>query len=131
MTDDAGVRDLLGFLIARDTMHQNQWLAAVAQLREEGVEDLPVPSKFPQGKEDQAVSYEYINFSSGEHAAEGAWASGATPDGKGEFSYRAEPEAGVPIPPPTHPDSRFYGTTELPNLMEQAAAMVQDSTKSE
>jgi Mn-containing catalase len=31
MTDDSGVRDLLRFLIARDTMHQNQWLAAIGQ----------------------------------------------------------------------------------------------------
>jgi Mn-containing catalase len=63
MTDDAGVRDLLAFLLARDTMHQNQWLAAVAELREEGVEDVPVPSNFPQQKEDQDVHYQYINSS--------------------------------------------------------------------
>lgn len=30
MTDDHGIRDLLAFLLARDTMHQNQWLAAAA-----------------------------------------------------------------------------------------------------
>lgn len=36
MTDDAGVRDLLSFLLARDTMHQNQWIAAAAELRAEG-----------------------------------------------------------------------------------------------
>src|SRR5690606_30565097 len=65
MTDDAGVRDLLAFLIARDTMHQNQWIAAAAELRAEGVEDLPVPSNFPQSKEYRDVSYSYINFSDG------------------------------------------------------------------
>lgn len=43
-TDDHGVRDLLAFLLARDTMHQNQWLAAAAALQAEGVEELPVPS---------------------------------------------------------------------------------------
>src|SRR3954465_11079409 len=32
MTDDHGVRDLLGFLIARDTMHQNMWATAAAEL---------------------------------------------------------------------------------------------------
>lgn len=131
MTDDAGVRDLLGFLIARDTMHQNQWLAAVAELREEGIEDFPVPNKFPQRKEDQAVSYEYINFSNGAQAGDGRWASGPTPDGKGEFSYRAEPEQGVPMPPPTHPDTRFYGTTELPNTVEKIAAATQDKLNRE
>jgi len=128
MTDDEGVRDLLGFLIARDTMHQNQWLAAVAELQEEGLETLPVPGKFPQRKEDRNVDYEYINFSDGAHAAEGSWASGPTPDGKGEFSYRDAPEAGVPMPAPTRPDSRYYGTTDLPNTVEEIAAMAQDVT---
>ena len=65
MTDDHGVRDLLSFLLARDTMHQNQWIAAAAQLREEGHEDLPVPSNFPQKKEATDYSYQYLNFSDG------------------------------------------------------------------
>src|SRR3954466_10761869 len=116
MTDDTGVRDLLSFLLARDTMHQNQWIAAAAELRAEGAEDLPVPSNFPLGKEDRDVAYQYINFSDGATADQGSWASGPTPDGKGEFTYVAEPPQGVPMPPPTHPDVRFYGTTELPNV---------------
>ncbi len=41
MTDDHGVRDLLSFLLARDTMHQNQWLAAAEELKAEGAEKLP------------------------------------------------------------------------------------------
>ncbi len=131
MTDDSGVRDLLSFLLARDTMHQNQWIAAAAELRAEGVENLPVPSNFPLEKEEREVAYQYINFSNGAKAAEGSWASGPTPDGHGEFSYRDEPERGVPMPPPTHPDSRFYGTTELPNLAEKAAGRVQDKLHKE
>ncbi len=126
MTDDHGVRDLLQFLLARDTMHQNQWMAAAAELREEGIEDFPVPSNFPQRKEDTDVSYEYINFSDGAAASEGSWASGPTPDGHGEFSYRDEPQAGVPMPPPTRPDARWYGTTDKPNTMEKIAGEVQD-----
>ena len=35
MTEDTGVRDMLSFLIARDTMHQNQWLAAIRELEED------------------------------------------------------------------------------------------------
>src|SRR4051812_42464009 len=101
MTDDKGVQDLLSFLLARDTMHQNQWIAAAAELRAEGMEDLPVPSNFPLGKEDRDVAYQYINFSDGTQADQGTWASGPTPDGKGEFTYVAEPPAGVPMPPPT------------------------------
>lgn len=131
MTDDAGVRDLLAFLLARDTMHQNQWLAAAAELREEGQEGLPVPSNFPLKKEDRDVSYQYINFSDGEAAAEGTWASGPTPDGKGEFTYVAEPPQGVPMPAPTRPDARLYGTTDLPNAMEKVAGTVQDKLHKE
>src|SRR4051812_15227320 len=121
MTDDAGVRDLLSFLLARDTMHQNQWIAAAAELREEGYEDLPVPSNFPLAQEDRSVAYQYINFSDGRHASEGRWASGPTPDGKGEFTYVPEPGAGVTMPPPTRPDARLYGTTDVPNKVEKVA----------
>jgi Mn-containing catalase len=39
--------------------------------------------------------------------------------------------AGVPMPPPTRPDARFYGTTEQPNLVEKAAGAVQDKLKKE
>jgi Mn-containing catalase len=131
MTDDSGVRDLLKFLIARDTMHQNQWLAAIEELKADGLEQLPVPSNFPQSEEKTEVSYVYKNFSDGEHAVEGRWASGPTPDGKGQFSYDGAPTADVPMPPPTHPDSRLYGTTELPNTMEKVAGKVQDVLKRE
>ena len=126
-TDDHGVKDLLAFLLARDTMHQNQWAAAAAELQAEGYEKLPVPSNFPLDKEDREVSYQYINFSDGKQAGDGTWASGPTPDGKGEFTYLPEPPAGVPMPPPTKPDVRFYGTTELPNTVEKLAGRAQDA----
>jgi Mn-containing catalase len=42
MTDDAGMKDMLSFLIARDTMHQNQWLAVLEEIEE----PYPVPSSF-------------------------------------------------------------------------------------
>jgi Mn-containing catalase len=32
MTDDPGMKDMLSFLIARDTMHQQQWMAAIEEL---------------------------------------------------------------------------------------------------
>ncbi|MFW2513368.1 manganese catalase family protein [Demequina sp. SO4-13] len=133
MTDDSGVRDLLGFLIARDTMHQNQWIAAARELQEEGLEEMPVPSNFPQRKEDQEVSYEYMNFSDGAHASAGSWASGPAPDGNGEFSYRNAPAPGdgVPMPSPTRPDPRLYGTTDLPNAVEKAEGTVKDKFNKE
>jgi len=129
MTDDRGVKDLLSFLLARDTMHQNQWLAAITELQTEGVENLPVPSRFPLDKEERDVAYQYINFSDGEMAQEGMWAEGPTPDGHGEFTYVADPPAGVPMPPPPVPDPRLYGTVPLPGpgLISRAADKVKDA----
>ena len=47
MTTDAGVRDMLSFLLARDTYHQRLWMAAIEELEAEGLETTPVPSGFP------------------------------------------------------------------------------------
>ena len=131
MTDDHGVRDLLSFLLARDTMHQNQWTAAALELQANGVEQLPVPSNFPLSKEHREVSYQYLNFSDGTAASEGTWASGPTPDGHGEFSYHDGPTTSAPMPPPTRVDARYYGTTDLPNVVEKAAGAVQDKLHKE
>ncbi len=127
MTDDHGVRDMLSFLLARDTMHQNQWIRAAQELREEGVEDLPVPINFPLSNEARDHSYRYLNFSDGAAAADGAWASGPTPDGKGEFSYGEGPDTTVPMPPPTQPDPRFFGTDGKPNVVDKAEGVIRDA----
>ena len=122
---------MLSFLLARDTMHQNQWTAAAMELQAEGIEKMPVPSNFPQSKEHTEVSYQYLNFSDGAAAADGSWAAGPTPDGKGEFSYLDGPSTSAPMPAPTRPDSRFFGTTDMPNIVEKAAGVVQDKLKKE
>ncbi len=127
MTDDPGVRDLLSFLLARDTMHQNQWIRAAQELRDEGVEELPVPSTFPLSHEAREHSYQYINFSDGQAAADGGWASGPTPDGKGEFSYLDGPQTTVPMPPPTQPDPRFFGSDPKPAVVDKATGVVKDT----
>jgi Mn-containing catalase len=115
MTEDKGVRDMLAFLIARDTMHQNQWLAAIAELEADGLESTPVPSNFPQGLEKGEVAYQFLNCSDGTESQEGRWASGPAPDGKGTFTYVAEPG------PMTEDegdlgqvDPRGYGTPAMP-----------------
>ncbi|MGW4465050.1 manganese catalase family protein [Micromonospora sp. NPDC004704] len=110
MTDDPGVKKMLRFLLARDTMHQNMWLAAIEQLKEDGLEEMPVPEAFPDAEQENEFAYQYINFSEGEDAAEGRWASGPSPDGKGEFSYQATPTAHAdePVLPPGDP--RLHGT---------------------
>lgn len=92
---------------------------------------LPVPSNFPINQEHRKVSYQYINFSDGAAAAEGSWASGPTPDGKGEFTYLDGPQGSVPMPPHTQPDPRFFGTDPKPNLIDKATGVIKDklSTK--
>jgi Mn-containing catalase len=115
LTEDPGVRDMLSFLIARDTMHQNQWLAAIQELEADGLEETPVPSNFPQTRELQDVSYQFWNCSGGTESAEGRWAKGPTPDGKGQFEYVAEPR---PLTEDTgqlaQVDPRVYGTPKAP-----------------
>jgi Mn-containing catalase len=91
LTDDPGVRDMLSFLLARDTMHQNQWLAAIEELEKDGLEETPVPSNFPQERELSEVVYKFYNLSEGTESQEGRWASGPSIDGKGQFEYVADP----------------------------------------
>jgi Mn-containing catalase len=113
MTDDPGVRDMLSFMLARDTMHQNMWLAAIEQLKEDGLEDDPVPSDFPLAAEQRDAAYQMLNFSKGEESREGRWASGPTPDGQGEFTYVADPRPATGEPTPPKPAKHLYVTGNL------------------
>lgn len=89
MTNDRGVKDMLSWLIARDTMHQNQWIAAIKEL--EAKENVVVPSTFPKELEKREVSYVLFNLSRGNESAEGRWASGPSMDGEGTFQYVEHP----------------------------------------
>lgn len=113
-TTDAGVRDMLSFMLARDTMHQNQWLAAIRDLEAEGFEETPVPSTFPLENERRDVAYQFWNCSNGTQASEGSWASGPTPDGKGEFEFLDNPQPLGPIPVPPKSLTSTHGTTKSP-----------------
>ena len=115
LTDDRGVRDMFSFLLARDTMHQNQWLAAIEELEKDGLEETPVPSNFPQEREFSEVSYKFMSFSEGEESREGRWANGPSKDGKGQFEYVAEPRAMGPVVEELAAvDPRLYGTPKQP-----------------
>ncbi len=104
MTDDRGVKDMLSWLIARDTMHQNQWIAAIKEL--EAKENVVVPSTFPKSLEKREVSYTLFNYSQGNESAEGRWASGPSMDGEGVFNYVEYPVpfAGKPKLKPAPPE---------------------------
>src|SRR5215216_3140327 len=41
LTDDPGMKDMLNFLIARDTMHQQQWLAVLEEIGPELATNAP------------------------------------------------------------------------------------------
>src|SRR3954471_3305791 len=86
MTNDPGMKDMLSFLIARDTMHQQQWLAVIEELG--GLEKvLPIPNSFDQSKEKLDVSYAYFGHTvDGVQPPSGRWSEGASLDGKGQYS---------------------------------------------
>ncbi len=89
-TTDRGVKDMLSWLIARDTMHQNQWIAAIYEL--ESKENIVVPSTFPRELEKREVSHVLFNFSRGNESATGRWANGQSMDGEGVFKYVEKPQ---------------------------------------
>lgn len=95
-TTDRGVKDMLSWLIARDTMHQNQWIAAIKEL--EAKENVIVPSTFPREFEKREVSHVLFNFSRGDESATGRWAHGPSMDGEGQFQYVQQPLPLAPIP---------------------------------
>jgi Mn-containing catalase len=107
MTDDHGMKDMLNYLIARDTMHQNQWLAAWEELG--GRDNHPIPNNFPQDEEPPGYNYTFLTF--GKDASvpqpEGRWSAGESFDGKGSFSIaRMEPQGEKPdlgMAPPNAP----------------------------
>ncbi len=106
MTDDSGMRDMLSFLIARDTMHQQQWLAVLEDLG--GLSSqLPIPDATPTEQENTEHSYYFLNTSLDEPTPEGPWTSGQSLDGRGQFSARdkVEPEGEVPSLGKARPNS--------------------------
>ena len=96
MTDDPGMKDMLSYLVARDTMHQNQCLAAWEELG--GADAHPIPSNFPQNAENAEFNYSFLSFGvDGVQPPEGRWSEGESFDGKGSFTTRRmSPRGDVP-----------------------------------
>ncbi len=97
MTADPGMKEMLAFLIARDTMHQNQWAAVIEELGGPQ-QQLPIPNSFPQSQENQDYSYVYLGFAQdGAEPPRGRWTDGKSIDGNGRFSLRPmEPQGREP-----------------------------------
>jgi Mn-containing catalase len=106
MTNDPGMKDMLSFLIARDTMHQNQWMAALEELGG-ATGAFPIPNSFPQEQEKQEFSYAYLGFQmDGSAPAPGRWSEGQSIDGKGQFvSQPMQPLGQKPDLGPAKPNS--------------------------
>ncbi len=115
-TDDPGMKDMLSFNIARDTMHQQQWLAVLEEL---GPSHLPIPNSFPQSQEAQDWSYKFfIQTTDGKvgDQADQAWTSGTAPDGHGKFEpFIAEPIKGAGVPNLGFGRSDTFGQKEQSN----------------
>jgi len=108
LTDDPGMKDLLRYLIARDTMHQQQWLAVLDELGPEMATN--APGDFENTDEYAKHAYSFINHAPDGEIDPGArWLSGPTFDGKGEFVGAVDPVANSapltplqPAPPEVH-----------------------------
>jgi Mn-containing catalase len=104
-TADEGMQKMLSYLIARDTMHQQQWLAVIEELG--GTAALPIPNSFDRTKEAQEFAYMFMGTErNGTPVEPGAYSQGPSPDGKGTFSFQAfEPLGHEPVLGPARPDS--------------------------
>ena len=127
MTDDPGMKDFLSFLIARDTMHQNQWMAVIEE--NGGLNAMPVPNSFPQSEEVQGFNYAFVSTFLGQDGTPaGRWTSGPSIDGKGEFHVeKAMPLGGIPTL--ATPDPRGHAQTEQMTMMESMMGTISDKVK--
>ena len=103
--EDDGMKKMLHYMIARDTMHQQQWLAVIEELGAEAG-NLPIPNSFPQSMEDQDNNHNFYATSVDGSVPEGRWTAGPTLDGTGEFTIFANRPLGEePVLGPARPDS--------------------------
>lgn len=131
MTDDPGMKDMLAFLIARDTMHQQQWLAVLEELGGmQGV--LPIPNSFPQAQEKGEYSYAFFATAIGKGAPpEGRWTAGPSLDGKGQFSVFVneplgqEPRLAPPVPEAYAEEQQLSGAA--PGVLGKVVEKVRDT----
>jgi Mn-containing catalase len=80
-TDDPGMKDMWRFLIARDTMHQQQWLAVLEELEDPA----NAPGDFENEDQFATIAYGFFNHADVEPPADAVWTSGPSLDGKGTF----------------------------------------------
>lgn len=131
MTDDPGMKEMLSYLIARDTYHQQQFLAVIEELGGLSA-NLPIPNSVPPEAELDEFSYVQLGFNrDGSPPPQGRWSEGPSLDGKGEYSARPlEPLGGEPNLAPPRPGGgaqtqQMSGSGE--GMLAQAAHAVKDA----
>jgi Mn-containing catalase len=109
MTDDPGVKAMLKFNLARDTYHQNMWLAAIEELQADGLEGIVAPNDLFDEEYEEHAS-ELWHLSDGADADKGRWAFGTAPDGRHINRFRTDtrPLGDLQHGPP--PDPKLYVT---------------------
>ncbi|WP_159943428.1 MULTISPECIES: manganese catalase family protein [unclassified Nocardiopsis] len=109
MTDDPGVKAMLQFNLARDTVHQNMWLAAIEELQEDGIEGEIAPNALLD-EENQEHANTIWGLSDGTDASQARWAHRPAPDGQHELRYLDQPDPlGGPASAPP-PDPELYAS---------------------
>jgi Mn-containing catalase len=104
MTDDPGVRSMLQFNLARDTVHQKQWLKAIEELEADGLEGTIVPDALLD-EEDQEHNHTIWRLSDGTDGKNGGWTKG---DDALQYLTDPTPLGGPPSAPA--PDPALFGT---------------------
>jgi Mn-containing catalase len=93
-TDDPGMKDMWRFLIARDTMHQQQWLAVLEELEDPA----NAPGDFENEGEFANIAYGFFNHADVAPPADASWTTGPSLDGKGEFHIVDPKDHAAPRP---------------------------------
>ncbi|RRQ26595.1 catalase [Rhodococcus sp. Eu-32] len=109
MTDDPGVKAMLKFNLARDTHHQNLWLAAIEELQADGLEGVVAPDALLDEEATEHAT-DLWHLSDGEFSSTGGWANRLAPDGARQMGFLADPQplgnkASAPAP-----DPKLYAT---------------------
>jgi Mn-containing catalase len=78
LTDDPGMKDLLSYLIARDTMHQMQWLTAAEELNPE---HKAIPVEVADEGEYAQYSHVFMAHHDEPVPEDAIWTGGTAPDG--------------------------------------------------
>lgn len=94
---------MLSYLIARDTMHQNQWLEALDALED----PVPVPASFPQEEAHQESNYVFMSTRRDPREdPDMPWTQEPAPDSNGESSSLTEqPADGAVVTPDPDPNT--------------------------